>query len=86
MRMLALLVACGGGKKVEATDGQAVLPGASKGLAAAAGSVPLAIAALSWSNTQILIESVRDEHHWFLMFQGNLSHQNPMSVSALKGG
>jgi peptide/nickel transport system substrate-binding protein len=36
MLVLALLVACGGGKKVEATGGQAVLPGASKGLDEAA--------------------------------------------------
>jgi len=36
MLVLALLVVCGGGKKVEATGGQAVLPGASKGLDEAA--------------------------------------------------
>jgi len=36
MLVLALLVMCGSDKKVEATGGQAVLPGASKGLDAAA--------------------------------------------------
>jgi peptide/nickel transport system substrate-binding protein len=36
MLVLALLVAGGGGKKVEATGGQAILPGASKGLDEAA--------------------------------------------------